>query len=509
MIVLHVPCLAQDEEKKKPVKIELIFANSLEYDSKRVNAKRLIGNVQFKHENALLFCDSAYLYEESNSIDAYSNVRITQGDSLQMFGDTLFYDGNTREAEIKNNVRLINKETTLTTNYLIYNRDKKVAYYSDGGEMINTKENNRLVSKKGYYYTDSKSFFFKDSVVLTNPDYKMTSDTLEYHSSSEVVRFHGPTTIETKDSTLITCEKGYYSTQDDYSELYDNAQIFSKDQALTGDSIFYNRSTGYGLVKCYGAITDTSERIVVHGDYIELFEKQDSAMATEFAYIEQQDEEDTLFMHADTFRIYPDTAGHRQLFGFHHVRFFKHDMQGKCDSFYYSLHDSILELHYDPVLWSDESQITGDMMVIRMSKGQIHSLTIDNNSFIASRVDSARYNQIKGRALVGLFAKNKLYRVQITGNGESLYYAQDDKKKYIGLNQATSSNILIRMKDNKINKISFQIDPEAKLHPLTAPEAKRDRLDGFVWLGPLRPAAMLDIFDQPTMQVVQVAEPEE
>lgn len=487
------PLFAQEN---KPVQIELINANTLEFDEySGIKAKRLIGDVQFMHEGAKMYCDSAYLFEESNSLNAFSNVRIIQGDSIQLYGDSLYYNGNTKEATIKYNVRFHNKSTTLTTDFLKLDREKKLTYYYGGGTMINNEENNRLTSQTGYYYTESKSFYFKDSVVLKNPDYTMISDTLEYQSSTEVVRFHGPTTIETKDSTTIYCESGYYNTITDHCELYRDAMIMSGSQTIKGDSIFYNQKTGYGLIKCFAEIADTAEHITVYGDKAVLYDEQDSATITENAYIAQIADDDTLYMHADTLQIYPDSTGERQLFGYHSVRIFKKDMQGRCDSMYYSFRDSTLEMHYEPILWSDESQITGTYMEIMMKQGEIHSLFIEEESFIASKVDSIRYNQIKGKSLQGRFADGKLVRIYIEGNGESIYFALDDKEKYIGMNMATSSNILIRLKDSKISKITFEQDPTATLSPIDQVSDADSMLEGFQWLEDIRPGTMLEIFE--------------
>ncbi len=173
---------AQSSEKSKTgSKIEILNANTLEFDKKLgKKAKRLIGDVRFKHGDALMYCDSAYFYSDINSMDAFSNVRIVQGDSLKLFGDSLKYNGNTRKAVLRGNIRLINKDITLTTNFLDYDRDEKLAYYYGGGTMINTEENNTLTSEQGYYYSDSKAFFFKENVVLDNPKYKIEADTLQY-----------------------------------------------------------------------------------------------------------------------------------------------------------------------------------------------------------------------------------------------------------------------------------------------------------------------------------------
>lgn len=38
----------------------------------------LRGNVRFRHENAVMYCDSAYFYDTNNSFDAFGNCRVVQ-----------------------------------------------------------------------------------------------------------------------------------------------------------------------------------------------------------------------------------------------------------------------------------------------------------------------------------------------------------------------------------------------------------------------------------------------
>ena len=205
---------------EKGNKIEILNANTLEFEELNgEKVKRLIGDVRLKHDDALMFCDSAYIYSNTNTMDAYGHVRIEQGDSLQIFGDSLKYTGNTKVAVLRGNIRLINSDVTLTTNFLDYKRTINVAYYYGGGKMVNQKENNTLTSGQGYYYTASESFFFKDNVVLINPGYKIEADTLNYHSKSEIVNFLGPTTI-TSDDNFIYTENGWYNTVNNQSKFY-------------------------------------------------------------------------------------------------------------------------------------------------------------------------------------------------------------------------------------------------------------------------------------------------
>lgn len=498
---------------QKTTKIEILNANTLEYEEQEgANVKKLIGDVRLKHDDALMFCDSAYIYSENNTMDAYGNVRINQGDSLRLFGDSLKYDGNTKIAVLRGDIRLINNDVTLTTNYLDYNRTDNVAYYYGGGTMVNQKENNTLTSDEGYYYSNGEAFYFKKDVVLVNPDYKIEADTLNYNSTSEIVNFLGPTTI-TSDDNFIYTEKGWYNTRSNKSKFYQNAYLYSEEKLIEGDTLYYDRDLGFGEIICNGTITDTIEDIILKGDVAHLYEKKDSAMITEEALMMQLFSDDTLYMHADTFKISSQFVVYdsllneidstkikgdtiRTLYAYNHAKFYKKDMQGKADSIVYNFSDSTVNFHQNPVIWSKENQITADFIYLQMANGDIDKMYMNNKAFIISRVDSVteNYNQIKGKNMIGQFKDDELYKIDVMQNAETIYYPVDDDGKYIGVNKLSGSDMLIFLEENEINTITFIKSPEGELTPMKEINPKEVILKGFNWRIKEQPQSMFDVF---------------
>ena len=502
---------------QKKSKIEILNANTLEFeDLGNERVKRLIGDVQLKHDEALMFCDSAYIYSNSNTMDAFGHVKIVQGDSLRMFGDSLKYNGNTKVAILRGDIRLINNDVTLTTNYLDYNRTTNIAYYYGGGTMVNQKENNTLTSDEGYYHASGESFYFKKGVVLVNPEYRIEADTLNYHSSSEVVHFLGPTTITSKDNFIYT-EGGWYNTVNDKSKFYNNAYLFSEDKRIEGDTLYYDRKLGFGEIICNANIIDTVENLILQGDVAHLFELKDSAMITQEAMMMQMMEDDTLYMHADTFIISTqfvirdsvinnsdstiiidtllgDTV--RTMLAYNHVKFYKSDMQGKADSVVYSFSDSTINFYNDPIIWSKENQLTAEFIYLVMSAGELDKIFMDKDAFIISKADSIleNYNQIKGKNMIGYFKDSELQKINVYQNSETIYYAIDEDGKYIGVNKMSGNDMLIFLKDNEIKTITFINDPQGELSPLKEVSPKDVILKGFNWRITERPNDMFDIF---------------
>ncbi len=418
--------LAQSDPPKS--KIELLGAKDLKYDERLgIPAQRLIGDVSFRHQGALMYCDSAYLYKEQNSLDAFGNVHINQGDTILLYSDKLMYNGNTRLAKVRNNVTLIDKEMTLTTHILDYNRRTDVAVFHDRGKIVSTANDNELISCEGTYEATTEMFYFRDSVVLINPSYIVETDTLNYHNATEVAYFEGPTFIFSDENTIY-CENGWYDTQNDISQFNENAFLDNGKQVLRGDSLWYSRLDGLGRAFRNVSVVDTTDHYIITGQKGSYFEESRTSIITEMAELIQYDDRDSLFLHADTLMALDDEILGNQLFAYRNARFFRQDMQGVADSIFFAKSDSIIHLFHSPVLWSDDLQITGDTMEITNTAQGLDKLLVYENSMLIDRVDSTQYNQIKGRRLTGYFRDNELYEVYIEGNGQSLYFAMEERR---------------------------------------------------------------------------------
>jgi lipopolysaccharide export system protein LptA len=466
-------------------------ADNMEFDKNLAEgAYRLLGNVVFRHEGAVMYCDSAYFYSTTNSLDAFNNVHINQGDSLHLYGDVLYYDGNTRKARVRKNVRLVSEETNLSTDALDFDMKSNVGYYTTGADIINGQ--NELTSWEGYYYSNSKMYFFKDTVIVKNPDYNIYSDTLKYNTISNIAYFLGPTEI-ISDSNYIYCEDGWYNTETNISLLKDNACLQNPGQTIKGDSLYYERERGYGEAYHNVELIDKEQKIILKGNFATYSQSTEDAMITDSAELIQITDTDSIYIHADTLTSEIDTSGYKIVKAFYRVRMFKSNLQGKCDSMSYSFSDSIIRLYYEPVLWSDENQLTAEYIEIRTKNNKIDQLQLLKLAFIVSQEDTVKFNQIKGKDMVCYFKNNELYRVNVNGNGQTLYYPKD-KNEVIGVNKAESSDLVIFLKGNEVQEIIFHTKPDGTLYPLDKVPQNELRLKDFVWLEKYRPGNKEDIF---------------
>lgn len=500
--LLLIVCCLKGMAQDAPKKIELLHANELQYDESRTGkVRRLLGDVQFKHDDALMYCDSAWLYNETNTMDAFSRVHIKQGDTLDLYGDKLNYNGNTKIAIITNNVKLVDKEIVLTTDQLTYNRTTGVSYYTTGGKIVQKEDT--LTSVLGYYFSGEKMLHFRKNVVLVNPKYTINCDTLKFKTTTEVAYFLGPTVIVSDENTIY-CENGWYDTKNDVSQFNQNAKITSKEQTITGDSIYYDRATGFGKAIDNIVVHDTVQKVVIHGNYGEFFRTDEKTIVTGKALMKQDMDGDTLYLHADTLKTTLDTlSDKRTLFAYHKAKFFKSDFQGLCDSLVYSYKDSLISMYTAPVLWSDSNQLTADTVYLQMANGKMSEMKMRNTAFIISSEDSIHYNQIKGKNMIGFFKDSKLYKVRVLGNGQTLYYAREENKPLANVNKAESSDMLIFIDSNKVQTITFITKPDATLYPLKELSREELKLKDFSWKAILRPKEIEDVFIWKEMPVTE------
>ena len=500
-VILFLTCMHLTSYAQTPKKIKLVKADAIEYDMRLVKAQRVVGSVIFEHEGTRMFCDSAWLYEEENRLKAFGKVRINDPKGMSLTGDELDYNGNERLAEIRKDVIMRDGDMTLTTDQVQYQLDERQASYYGGGKIVSQVNQNVLTSKSGFYFATEKVFHFKKDVKLVNPKYTMYTDTLHYHSYNEQAYFLGPTTI-VSDENKIYCENGWYDTKKDRARFGENAKIWTSEQILSSDSLYYDRTKGLGEAFRNVVIEDTINKIQIRGDYGRYLELQDESYVTGKALMEQYFIKDTLTMHADTLRMLPDTLDKRRILAYHGVRMFKPDMQGICDSLSYSEADSTMSMFYEPVLWSEENQISGTQIDLLAYEGHIDKMFIVEKSFIISQTDSVHYNQIKGREMIGYFTNNELRRVSVHGNGEAIYYATEESGdttgtapvEIIGVNKGACSNIVIYIKDREIHRVNFITKPDNKFYPLDKIPAEELILKDFLWIDDKRPMSAKDLF---------------
>lgn len=495
-------CLVAQNNKKQPenkkTKVYLLHADEGQADKlARPDVQVLIGNVKLRHDSMYMYCDSALIYEKTNSVEAFGNVRMEQGDTLFIYGDYLYYDGMSQLAMLRENVRMINRNTVLTTDSLNYDRLYNLGYYFDGGTL--TDEENVLTSEWGEYSPATKISVFNHDVKLVNPKFVLTSDTLKYSTDTKIATILGPSDI-VSDKNHIYSERGIYNTTTEQAELLDRSVLTNEGKKLTGDSIFYDRVLGYGEAFDNVQMNDTINRNMLTGNYCFYNEITGSALATQRAVAIDYSQGDSLFMHGDTLRLITyhinTDSMFREMRVYHKVRAYRTDVQAVCDSLVYNSKDSCMTMYTDPILWHGSQQLLGEEIKVYMNDSTIDWAHIINQALAVEQKDSVHYNQVTGKEMKGFFVGGDMRQVDVNGNVLVVFYPIDDKDStMIGLNYSEGSFLRMLLKERRMEQGAFIGKANGTLYPMDQIPADKYKLPPFVWFDYIRPRNKEDIFE--------------
>ena len=496
----------QDTVQRKKTRINILHYDKATYSKSMGDVQRLIGNVKMRHDSAYFFCDSAYYYQKNNSFDAYQNVHIIVNDSVEIFSDLLNYDGDRRFAEFHDNVHLRDDSTNLYTEYLTYDRNLHLASYPDSATTV--RGDKTLKSHFGYYRDRLKEFSFFENVEVYSPKYQMYTDTLFYNTGIEKMWFEGPTTIINKEN-ILEGKHGYYLVNEDFVYLDKRPYMHNETQQMRADSIFYDRNKG--LAQAYNQVDmiDTSYQVIMRGDYVEMWENKGFSFATDSAYAISYDGGDSLYIHGDTLFMYFDKEKEEaeKLIARRNVRFFKSDMQGKCDTLTYLKADSIIQMRVAPILWAEDSQLTGVDIDIKLKDHNVDWVLQKGNAFIISKDSIEGYNQIKGKDITSRFRNGNIHRVNVDGDkAETIYWIRDDDGGLIGIDVSNSATMVIEMEKQSVSIIKSFKEINETMYPEKDLSESNRYLSGFKWHDEARPKDKNDIFRRVEVEMPKMEE---
>ncbi|WP_217931038.1 OstA-like protein [Bacteroides caecimuris] len=507
-------CLVAQNNNKQPenkkTKVYLLHADEGQADKlARPDVQVLIGNVKLRHDSMYMYCDSALIFEKTNSVEAFSNVRMEQGDTLFIYGDYLYYDGMTQIAQLRENVKMINRNTTLLTDSLNYDRLYDLGYYFEGGTLMD--EENVLTSDWGEYSPATKQSVFNHDVKLVNPKFVLTSDTLRYNTESKIAVILGPSNI-VSDNNHIYSERGFYNTMTEQAELLDRSVLTNQGKKLVGDSLFYDRIIGYGEAFDNVKMTDSINKNMLTSDYCFYNELTDSAFATKRAVaIDYSQGPDSLFMHGDTLQLVSYNLNTDSVFrlmkAYHKVRIYRTDVQGVCDSLVYNSKDSCMTMYTDPILWNEGQQLLGEQIKIYMNDSTIDWAHIINQALTVEMKDSIHYNQVSGKEMKAYFINGDMRHIEVIGNVLTAFYPEEKDSTMTGFNCLEGSVLHLYMKDKKMEKGLFIGKSNGTMYPMDQIPSDKLRLPTFAWFDYVRPLNKDDIFNWRGKRTTDVLKP--
>ena len=480
----------------------------------------LAGNVRLRQGSSIIECDSCVINKRLNIFEAWGNVHINDSDTSDIYSDHLRYLTDRKIAYLDGNVKLTDGKGTLTTPTLEYDVNTKVGIYRNGGKVVNGATT--LTSEEGFYYADLKDVYFKKNVKLVDPKYDLQSDSLLYNTGTEIVRFIAETLVKDSTGRTIRTREGFYDKRTGKAEFGQRPIISDKDIQATGETITSDDSTGITQILGKGIILDSAGKRTFIPDTIFFNKKNESflAFAKPLMIIEQ--EEDSIFITADTLFsaklsdlyeekdsvIKKDTlrginvidtktkdSTDRYFEAFRHVRIFSDSLQAVCDSMFYSFRDSVFRLFDDPVVWSKESQITGDTIYLFTKNKKADRMQVFKNSFIASLVKPEIFNQVKSIRMDAYFIDGNIDSVRARGAAECIYYIQDEDSAFTGINQSTADLIDVYFKERELQRVVFRTAVKGTIWPMKQKSPQEMRLQSFKWRDAERPKTKYEMFE--------------
>lgn len=476
----------------------------------------LVGNVRAAQGNTLFYCDSAVLNQLSNTLEAFGHVHINDADSVHIYSDYLKYLGREKKAVLTGNVKLTDGEGVLTTARLDYDMGAKIGDYSSGGKLVRGKT--VLTSREGTYYEQTRDVFFKKNVVVIDPNYKITTDTLLYNTYSSITTFIAPTVILSDSGRRkINTSDGYYDLQNKRAYFGKRPEIQDKSTFLIADEVAMDDSSGFGEARGNVIYNDTAQKVSIFANHMNSNRNENSFLAREKPVMLIQQDKDSIFVAADILYsarlsdlkktrpvpVIRDSAftnflvndsSDRFFEAYYHVRIFSDSLQAVCDSLFYSGEDSVFRLFHNPVIWAQDGQITGDTVYLFTKNRKPERMLVFENAMSINHLDDGYFNQMKGRIMDAKFINGEIEHLRTKGNAESVYYAQDDDNKYIGVNKASSDIIDIYFNDRRPSKVVFRSNLVGTTYPMRQVNHEEIRLRGFSWKESQRPKSRYELF---------------
>jgi len=496
---LPVKPLKKTDEKR----VYLIHSDELWYDRWRNNdAQVLRGKVEFEHDGAHLYCDSANFFEASNSFEAWGNVRMVQGDTLSLTSDYGYYDGNNKFMEAKvfssdKQVELRNRATTLFTDTLYFDRIDNMGYYNDGGKLVD--KTTTLTSVHGEYHTDTKDAFFTDHVKMVDKESTLLTDTLAYNTRTKLANVMGPSDIYSGKSHIYS-EMGYYNTDTEQAELLKRSVLDNDGRILVGDSIWYDGKTSISEAFWNVVYTDTVNRNGLFCNYGYYDDATGYAMSTDSAVAFDYSQKDTLFIHADTLKLFTYNLNtdsvYREVYAYNKVRAFREDVQAVCDSMVYISRDSCITMYRDPIVWNLNQQLLGEVIELYLNDSVVDHAHVINQALSVEKLpDPDIFNQVTSKEMFAYFENGEIHEARAVDNVLTVYYpVNESDSTYEGLVSLTTSELRMLMINRKLGSI-WTPKAEGMMYPMSQIPPEKKFLEGFYWFDYVRPLSKEDIFD--------------
>lgn len=509
--------------------VNLIHADKLGIEKKdSIELQTLVGRVQLEQDGTYFDADSVII-KNGKVIEAFGNVHINDKDSVHTYSQYLLYYVDPKLATLRKQVRLTDGKTTLTTEELRYDVNMRIGEYYHGGRLVN--KQSVLTSKEGIYYSELKDAYFRKDVQLKDPAYDLESDSLLYNTETEMTTFVAPTYIKDSSGRTIRTSDGYYDLKNKKAYFGKRPQIRDGAVFVTANDINTNDSTGISILTGTAVYTDTAEGVSILANLIETNRDRGTMRATRSPLMIIKQENDSIYVAADTLfsgrmsdllandslaqkdtlqgLITSDTlqkiaatdtaknkndSADRYFQAYHHVRIFSDSLQAVSDSLFYSGKDSVFRLFTNPVMWTGNSQVTGDTIYLYTKNKKPHEIQVFENGMAVEKSGPEMYNQVRGNRMFAWFSDGNINLMRAKGNAESVYYVLDDDSAIVGVNKVGGDMIDMRFLNKELNRVVVIGQPTGTMVPVLQATEQDRILRDFKWHDARRPKTKYELF---------------
>ncbi len=517
------------------------------------------GHVKVRQGKTLFYADSAIINPILNTLESFGNVHINDADSVHIYAQYLRYIGIEKKALLTSKVRLTDGKSTLTTENLTYDVNLKLGTYLYGGKVVN-KKTTLTSTEGNYYGESKDIFFFKNVLLVqpngtikTDSLQYNTITEVSTFISPTIIKDKKGLTIKTRegfydikkkianlykrsiieDSTFsITADEIAIDSLNGLSEFRGNAVYRSKDKEQGFDMIANNiktnnkRSTIMATQIPLLIIKQGSDSVFITADtlftgrVIDLLKTKNIPRVRPVPIDTSIKKGVTKTIIKDTVKVAaakptikkgssknsidsaklksePTVDSTLKYFeAYKNVKIFSDSLQAVGDSLFFSGQDSVFRLFDNPILWSQENQISGDTIYLFLKNKRPERIYVFENALSISKVDSSNYfNQVRGNSINALFdSTGQVDFLTARGSAENIYYAQDEQKRFVGVNKNSSDLIEIIFAEGKPKRVKFINNLEGNLLPMRGKTNHDElKLKSFNWLDKIRPKSKFDI----------------
>ncbi len=524
-----------------------IFSDSLSYQGDDKVA-HLFYDVALMKDSQKLFTD--YLIYDLNIKRAtYYNWAILTNDTTQLRSKRGYFYVEEDVAYFKDSVTIVDPNFELKTDTLKFNTKTGIATFL-APTLINQSDG-KIYCEGGTYDTKNKKAHFEGNAQYVKGEEEAEADHMYYDGDTEEITLVGNARFN-KDETVANADTIIYNEKTNLTYLIGNAHV-EGEQVIDSERIIYNSETESFTTESRSRIvdgakildadnivsqaniaiasgnviwTDTIEEVTIKCAHLNFNKETEKIIASgQRPLLISLMDGDTFYMSSDTLISFhkerfveTDTLTGTQVFekdssrtmiAYPDVRILKSNLQAISDSVSYSVADSIFEFYKNPIIWSDTSQFTADTMYMLLANDEIDKIFMRDRAMIINSPDEVYFNQIKGKNITAFFLDSELRKMKVIGNAESIYYALDDVKAYVGLNKTVCSEMLMYFSNNSVDDIRFYAQPKANTYPMGQVNHTAKRLEGFRWEINKRPNTLEDLLKVKVKQEPEAKEVDE